>query len=135
MGANISHLGPAGAGQHCKMANQIAVAVGMIAWTEALAYARSAGLDPQKVLASISGGAAGSWSMTNLAPRALAGNFAPGFYVKHIRKDIGIAIASAAEMGLDVPGLACARALYDRVAGKGWEEMGTQVLYRLYTSL
>ena len=135
MGANISHLGPAGAGQHCKMANQIAVAVGMIAWTEALAYARSAGLDPQRVLASISGGAAGSWSMTNLAPRALAGNFAPGFYVKHIRKDIGIAIASAAEMGLDVPGLACARALYDRVAGKGWEEMGTQVLYRLYTSL
>jgi 3-hydroxyisobutyrate dehydrogenase len=135
MGGNISHLGPAGAGQHCKMANQIAVAVGMIAWTEALAYARSAGLDPQKVLASISGGAAGSWSMTNLAPRALAGNFAPGFYVKHIRKDIGIAIASAAEMGLDVPGLACARALYDRVAGKGWEEMGTQVLYRLYTSL
>jgi 3-hydroxyisobutyrate dehydrogenase len=135
MGGNISHLGPAGAGQHCKMANQIAVAVGMIAWTEALAYARSAGLDPQKVLASISGGAAGSWSMTNLAPRALAGNFAPGFYVKHIRKDIGIAIASAAEMNLDVPGLACARALYDRVAGRGWEEMGTQVLYRLYTSL
>jgi 3-hydroxyisobutyrate dehydrogenase len=135
MGGNLSHLGPAGAGQHCKMANQIAVAVGMIAWTEALAYARSAGLDPVKVHASISGGAAGSWSMTNLAPRALSGNFAPGFYVKHIRKDIGIAVASAREMGLDVPGLDCARALYDRVAGKGWEEMGTQVLYRLYTSL
>jgi len=135
MGGNISHQGPAGAGQHCKMANQIAVAVGMIAWCEALAYARKAGLDPVKVHASISGGAAGSWSMTNLAPRALSGNFAPGFYVKHIRKDIGIAVASAGEMGLEVPGLDCARALYDRVAGKGWEEMGTQVLYRLYTSL
>ena len=73
--------------------------------------------------------------MTNLAPRALSGNFAPGFYVKHIRKDIGIAIDSANEMGFEVPGLDCARALYDRVAGKGWEEMGTQVLYQLYTSL
>jgi len=135
MGANISHQGPPGSGQHCKMANQIAVAVGMIAWCEALAYARKAGLDPLKVHASISGGAAGSWSMTNLAPRALSGNFAPGFYVKHIRKDIGIAIDSAGEMGIEVPGLDCARALYDRVAGKGWEEMGTQVLYRLYTSL
>jgi 3-hydroxyisobutyrate dehydrogenase len=135
MGANISHQGPPGAGQHCKMANQIAVAVGMIAWCEALAYARKAGLDPLKAHASISGGAAGSWSMTNLAPRALSGNFAPGFYVKHIRKDIGIAVAAAEEMGLDAPGLGCARALYDRVAGKGWEEMGTQVLYRLYTSL
>jgi 3-hydroxyisobutyrate dehydrogenase len=135
MGGNISLQGPPGAGQHCKMANQIAVAVGMIAWCEALAYAKKAGLDPLKVHASISGGAAGSWSMTNLAPRALSGNFAPGFYVKHIRKDIAIAVASAEEMGLDAPGLACARALYDRVAGKGWEEMGTQVLYKLYTSL
>ena len=135
MGGNISHQGPSGAGQHCKMANQIAVAVGMIAWCEALAYAKRAGLDPVKVHASISGGAAGSWSMTNLAPRALTGNFAPGFYVKHIRKDIGIAIASAQEMGIEVPGLDCARSLYDRVAAKGWEEMGTQVLYQLYTSL
>jgi 3-hydroxyisobutyrate dehydrogenase len=135
MGGNISHQGPAGAGQHCKMANQVAVAVGMIAWCEALAYAKRAGLDPVKVHASISGGAAGSWSMTNLAPRALSGNFAPGFYVKHIRKDIGIAIDSAREMGFEAPGLDCARALYDRVAGKGWEEMGTQVLYQLYTSL
>ena len=135
MGANISHQGPPGAGQHCKMANQIAVAVGMIAWCEALAYARKAGLDPLKAHASISGGAAGSWSMTNLAPRALSGNFAPGFYVKHIRKDIGIAVASAKEMGLGLPGLDCARALYDRVSEMGWDEMGTQVLYQLYTSL
>jgi 3-hydroxyisobutyrate dehydrogenase len=135
MGKNISLLGPAGAGQHCKMANQIAVAVAMIAWCEALAYAKKAGLDPSKVHASISGGAAGGWAMTNLAPRALSGNFAPGFYVKHIRKDIGIAVASAREMGLDLPGLDCARALYDRVAEKGWDEMGTQVLYQLYTSL
>ena len=135
LGKNLALQGPAGSGQHCKMANQIACAVGMVAWCEALAYARRAGLDPARVLGSISGGAAGSWAMTNLGPRALAGDYAPGFYVKHIRKDIGIAIASAQELGLDLPGLECARVLYDRVAERGWEEFGTQVLYRLYTSL
>ncbi|MFO1447401.1 MAG: NAD(P)-dependent oxidoreductase [Opitutaceae bacterium] len=135
MGKNISHLGPAGAGQHCKMANQIAVAVGMVSWCEALAYARKAGLDPTSVHSSISGGAAGSWAMTNLAPRALAENYAPGFYVKHILKDMRIALDSASELGLDLPGLALAKQLYDRVAARGWEECGTQALYQLYTSL
>jgi 3-hydroxyisobutyrate dehydrogenase len=134
IGKNILLQGPAGAGQHCKMANQIACAVGMVAFCEALAYANRAGLDPSRVHASISGGAAGSWALTNLGPRALAGDFAPGFYVKHIRKDIGIAVASADEMGLSLPGLDCARRLYDLVAEKGWDEFGTQVLYRLYTS-
>jgi len=135
LGKNLALQGPAGAGQHCKMANQIACAVGMVAWCEALAYAKRAGLDPARVHGSISGGAAGSWALTNLGPRALAGDYAPGFYVKHIRKDIGIALASAAQMGLELPGLDCARRLYDSVAGKGWEEFGTQVLYRLYTGL
>jgi 3-hydroxyisobutyrate dehydrogenase len=135
MGKNIARLGPAGAGQHCKMANQIAVAVAMVAWVEALAYAKKAGLDPAAVLASISGGAAGGWAMTNLAPRALAENYAPGFYVKHILKDIRIALESAAELKLDLPGLACAKKLYDQVAAKGWEDCGTQALYRLYISL
>ena len=132
LGKNVARLGPAGSGQHCKMANQIAVAVGMVAWCEALAYAAKAGLDPSAVHASISGGAAGSWAMTNLAPRALADNFAPGFYVKHIVKDIGIAISSAEEMGLELPGLQCARDLYERVSANGWDELGTQALYRLY---
>ena len=135
MGKNIALLGGAGAGQHCKMANQIAVAVGMVSWCEALAYARKAGLDPAAVHASISGGAAGGWAMTNLAPRALSGNFAPGFYVKHILKDMRIALESAAELKLDLPGLACAKKLYEQVAARGWEDCGTQALYRLYTSL
>ena len=132
MGKNIVRHGPAGAGQHCKMANQIAVAAGMLAWVEALAYAKKAGLQPARVLESISGGAAGSWAMTNLAPRALADNFAPGFYVKHFLKDMRIALESAAEMQLDLPGLACAKKLYDQVAERGWEDCGTQALYRLY---
>jgi 3-hydroxyisobutyrate dehydrogenase len=134
MGKNIARLGPAGAGQHCKVANQIAVAVAMVSWVEALAYAAKAGLDPTQVHASISGGAAGGWAMTNLAPRALSGNFAPGFYVKHILKDMRIALESAAELKLELPGLAVAKQLYDRVAAKGWEELGTQALYRLYVS-
>ena len=116
------------------MANQIAVAASMLAWVEALAYAKSAGLEPARVLESISGGAAGSWSMTNLAPRALAGNFAPGFYVKHFLRDMRIALESAAEMELELPGLACAKRLYDQVATRGWSEDGTQALYKLYTS-
>lgn len=133
MGKNIALLGGAGAGQYCKMANQIAVAVGMVAWVEALAYAKQAGLDPAQVHASISGGAAGGWAMSNLAPRALGGNYAPGFYVKHLLKDIKIAIDSAREMQLDLPGLATAQKLYQEVQAKGWEDNGTQVLYRSYT--
>jgi 3-hydroxyisobutyrate dehydrogenase len=135
MGKNIALHGGPGAGQYCKMANQIAVAVGMVAWVEALAYAKKAGLDPAAVHASISGGAAGSWAMTNLAPRALGDNFAPGFYVKHIIKDMKIALDSAAELKLDLPGLAIAKSLYEKVAARGWEDCGTQALYRLYAAL
>ncbi len=135
MGKNIARHGGPGAGQYCKMANQIAVAVGMVAWVEALAYAKRAGLDPAAVHGSISGGAAGSWALTNLAPRALGGNYAPGFYVKHILKDIRIALDSAAELGLALPGLAEANRLYEQVAAHGWAECGTQALYRLYTEL
>ena len=135
MGKHITLLGGAGAGQYCKMANQIAVAVGMVAWCEALAFAKKAGLDPAAVHASISSGAAGSWAMTNLAPRSLAANYAPGFYVKHILKDMRIALDSATELKLDLPGLAQAKQLYDQVAAHGWEDCGTQALYRLYTSL
>lgn len=81
MGGNITLHGGPGARQYCKMANQIALAGAMMGWMEALTYARRAGLDPKAVHTSISGGAAGSWAMTNLAPRAMGGDFAPGFYV------------------------------------------------------
>lgn len=132
MGKTIVRHGGPGCGQHCKMANQIAVAVGMVAWCEALGYAKAAGLDPASVQATIAGGAAGSWALTNLAPRALSDNFAPGFYVKHILKDLRIALDSAAEMKLDLPGLTLANALYEKVAAKGWADCGTQALFRLY---
>jgi len=132
MGKNIVYQGPSSSGQHTKLVNQVALAGNILGVCEALAYAKAAGLDPQKVLQSISAGAAGSWSLSNLAPRMLAGDFAPGFYVKHFLKDMRIALDSAAELKLDLPGLALARQLYDRVAAKGWEDCGTQVIFRLY---
>ena len=132
MGKNIVLQGGPGAGQHCKMANQISIASIMMSWCEALTYAAKAGLDPVRVIESIGGGAAASWSLNNLAPRALRGDFAPGFYVKHFLKDMRIALESAAELKLELPGLIQAKKLYDEVARLGWEENGTQVLLRWY---
>lgn len=132
MGKTIAHHGGPGSGQHCKMANQIAIASGMMAWCEALVYARQAGLDPAKVAETIGGGAAGSWAISNLAPRALRGDYAPGFYVKHFLKDMRIALDAAEDMNLTLPGLAKAKELYDQVAARGWDDCGTQALFRLY---
>jgi len=134
MGANVVYQGPAGSGQHTKMCNQISIASGMMGVCEAMAYAERSGLDPQTVLKSIERGAAGSWSLSNLAPRMLAGNFAPGFYVKHFIKDMKIAIDSARAMQLDVPGLELAESLYEKLASQGGENDGTQALYKLYRS-
>lgn len=131
MGANIVYQGSAGAGQHTKMCNQIAIASGMIGVCEAMVYAKRAGLDPENVLKSISTGAAGSWSLSNLAPRMLKGDFAPGFYIKHFIKDMGIALEAAEEMGMMTPGLKLTKSLYDELAEKGEENKGTQALYRL----
>ena len=134
MGKNIVHQGGPGFGQHCKMANQIAIAAGMMGVCEAMAYARKCGLNPETVLKSIESGAAGSWSLSNLAPRMLAGNFDPGFYVKHFIKDLRIAIESAQAMELDTPGLELALSLYEKLAAAGHEDDGTQTLFRLYLS-
>lgn len=132
MGKNIILQGGPGAGQHCKLANQISIASIMMSWCEALTYAQKAGLDPARVIESIGGGAAASWSLNNLAPRALKGDFAPGFYVKHFLKDMRLALESAGAMQLSLPGLAQAKKLYDEVERRGWADSGTQVLLRLY---
>ncbi|REK76600.1 NAD(P)-dependent oxidoreductase [Paenibacillus paeoniae] len=132
MGKQMLLQGAAGAGQHTKMANQIAIASTMIGVCEALIYAKNAGLDPELVLQSISAGSAGSWSLSNLAPRIIAGNFEPGFYVKHFIKDMGIALDAAAEMKLELPGLALARELYQRIADAGLGDKGTHALYKAW---
>jgi 3-hydroxyisobutyrate dehydrogenase len=131
IGTNIVHQGDAGAGQHTKMCNQIAIASNMMGVVEALVYAKKAGLNPTTVLQSIETGAAGSWSLSNLGPRMIADNFAPGFYVKHFIKDMKIALASAEEMNVELPGLSLAKSLYEQLAAMGEEESGTQALYKL----
>jgi len=132
MGTNVVYQGPAGSGQHTKMANQIAIASCMMGVCEALAYATRAGLDSETVLRSIGNGAAASWALNNLGPRMIKGDFAPGFYVKHFIKDMGIAIESARAMGLDTPGLAQAEVLYQKLDAQGGGDDGTQALYQLY---
>ncbi len=131
-GSQIILQGGAGAGQHTKMSNQLAIATNMIGVCEALAYAKKAGLDPERVLKSISPGAAGSWSLSNLGPRMLAGNFEPGFYTKHFLKDLRIALDEASTMKLDLPGLQLAINLYEELMDKGYGDKGTQVLFKKY---
>ncbi|WP_153126215.1 NAD(P)-dependent oxidoreductase [Peribacillus tepidiphilus] len=132
MGTNIVYQGPAGSGQHTKMCNQIVIASGMIGVCEALVYAEKSGLDPETVLQSISTGAAGSWSLSNLAPRIIKGNFEPGFFIKHFIKDMGIALEEAEKMGMDAPGLSLAKRMYEELAEKGEENSGTQALYKYW---
>jgi 3-hydroxyisobutyrate dehydrogenase len=128
MGKTIVHQGPAGAGQHTKMVNQILIASGMIALCEALLYGYKAGLDLNTVLQSVGGGAAGSWSLANYGPRIIANNFDPGFAVEHFVKDMGIALDEAKRMGLVMPGLALAHQLYVSLRSTGRGRNGTQSL-------
>ncbi|MBO9129865.1 NAD(P)-dependent oxidoreductase [Bacillus sp. 165] len=132
LGKNVVLQGSAGSGQHTKMCNQIAIASNMMGVCEAVAYAKKAGLDPERVLQSIETGAAGSWSLSNLAPRMIQENFEPGFYIKHFIKDMDIALEEADAMGLETPGLSLARLLYDELAEAGEEDSGTQALYKKY---
>lgn len=132
IGQNIVLQGEAGAGQHTKMCNQIAIATNMIGVCEALAYGKKAGLDMERVLQSIATGAAGSWSLSNLAPRMLQGDKDPGFYIRHMIKDMGIALDEASRMELKLPGLAMAKAMYDELSAKGYDQNGTQALIDYY---
>ncbi len=133
MGSNVVYQGPAGSGQHAKMANQIAIASCMVGVCEAITYAKKAGLEPFTVLRSIEHGAAGSWALSNLAPRILEGDFRPGFYVKNFIKDLKIALESAEEMNLELPGLKLAKKLYEKLAAEGGENLGTQALVKVYS--
>ena len=128
MGKTIVNQGEAGSGQHAKMVNQILIASNMVGVCEALLYGYRAGLELETVLRSVSSGAAGSWSLSNLAPRIIGGDFAPGFFVEHFIKDMGIALAEAERMKLALPGLALAKQLYVALAAQGHEKSGTQAL-------
>jgi 3-hydroxyisobutyrate dehydrogenase len=135
MGTTIVRQGGPGAGQHTKMVNQILIASNMVAMSEGLMYAYRVGLDVEQVLASVASGAAGSWSLSNLAPRAISGNFAPGFAVDHLVKDLGIALAEAKRARLALPGVALAEQLYIALQAQGRGRSGTQALVHALASL
>jgi 3-hydroxyisobutyrate dehydrogenase len=135
MGENIALMGGPGAGQHTKVSNQIKIASTMIGVVESLLYGYRAGLDLNLLLDVIGKGAAGSWSLNNLGRRIVAGNFDPGFFIKHFVKDMGIALAEARRMNLSLPGLALAHQFYVAAIGLGFENMGTQALYKVFSVL
>lgn len=135
MGTTVVLQGGHGAGQHTKMVNQILVASTMVAMSEGLIYAYRVGLDIDTVLASVASGAAGSWALSNLAPRAVAGDFQPGFFVDHLVKDLGIALTEAKRARLGLPGLALANQLYVALQGQGRGRDGTQSLVHALSSL
>lgn len=135
MGKTVQFQGAAGSGQHTKMVNQILIANNMVGLCEAMLYAYRSGLDPVEVLKSVSSGAAGSWSLSNLAPRVLNNDFAPGFYVEHFVKDMGIALEEARRMNLALPGLALAHQLYVALCAQGMSRLGTQALIQALATL
>ena len=135
MGKAIVLQGGPGAGQHTKMVNQIVIASAMMGIAEGLLYAKQAGLDLSTVLESISGGAAGSWSLSNLAPRVVDGNFDPGFYVDHFVKDMGIALDEARAMQLSTPSLALAHQMYVALQSQGGGLNGTQAIVKAMAHL
>jgi len=128
MGKEITHMGGPGAGQHTKMCNQILVAGTMIGVCESLLYASRLGLDEQSVIGIIGKGAASSWLINNLGPKIARGDYAPGFFVEHFIKDMGIALEEAAACDLALPGLSLVRQLYIAVKGEGHGKLGTQAL-------
>ena len=135
LGKTIVLQGDAGSGQHTKLCNQIAIATNMIGVMEALLYARKSGLNPMTVLDSIGSGAAGSWSLSNLYPRAVKGDFDPGFYIIHFIKDMEIAVKEAAIMKLKLPGLDMALDFYKQLEKNGDGLLGTQALYKVLDSM
>jgi 3-hydroxyisobutyrate dehydrogenase len=128
LGTTHVYHGPAGCGQHTKVVNQILIAASMVGLCEALLYAKQSGLDPERVLKSVSSGAAGSWSLSNLTPRILKGDFNPGFFVDHIVKDLRIALEEADRLGLKLEGLEHARKLYQYLQSMDRGQSGTQAL-------
>jgi 3-hydroxyisobutyrate dehydrogenase len=135
LGKNIAHQGPPGAGQHTKAVNQVLIATAIIGVCEGLLYAYRAGLDLERTIAAVAGGAAGSWQLENYGPRILAGDYAPGFTVEHFIKDMGIALAEARRMQLALPGLALAEQLYVALEAQGEGGSGTQALIRALARL
>jgi 3-hydroxyisobutyrate dehydrogenase len=135
MGKNITLMGGAGKGQHTKMCNQTLIASTMIGVVESLLYAYKSGMDPEQVISVIGKGAASSWSINNLGPRIAKNDFDPGFFIKHFVKDMRIALDEARRMELSLPGLALAEQFYTSAMAMGYENLGTQGLYKVFEKM
>ena len=135
MGKTITYTGSNGMGQTTKLINQILVANTMNAVAEALVFAAKAGADLEATIEAVSGGAAGSWQLSNLGTRAIKGDFAPGFMVKLQQKDLRLILEAAREMKLPLPATSLVHQLYASLEGEGRGEEGTQALVRVYEKL
>ena len=128
LGTNLVHMGDAGAGQRCKLVNQIVIAGNMIGMVEGLYYAKQAGLDLATVLEGIGKGAAGSWSLHHLAPRILRNDLEPGFMIEHFIKDMELALEECRRLNIHLRGLELVHRLYRALREHGHERKGTQAL-------
>lgn len=135
MGQNIAHMGGPGKGQHTKMCNQVLIAGTMIGVVESLLYAYKSGVNPEEVIDVIGKGAASSWSINNLGVRIVSRDFEPGFFIKHFVKDMRIALDEARRMELSLPGLALAEQFYTSAISMGYENLGTQGLYKVFETM
>ena len=128
MGKTIVHVGPSGAGQVVKLCNQVAGGLNLLAMAEAVALARGAGVDPAKMLEVVSAGAAGSWMLSNLGPRAVAGDFAPGFLVELMQKDLRLVLETSAATRTPLPGTALVNQVFRMLEAQGRGREGTQAI-------
>lgn len=132
MGTNINYQGKAGCGQHAKLANQIMIAGTLSGVCEALTYAKAKGLDLETVVKSVATGAAGSRQLELFAPKIMAEDFAPGFFMKHFIKDMTLALTEANRSGLCLEVLSQVLANYEELQAAGYGELGTQSLMKYY---
>ena len=128
MGKKVVHMGPTGAGQLAKLANQILVSCNMIGVSECLNFAKKAGLDTGLLIDSLSAGAASSWSLVNLGPRIARRDFAAGFKIKLLQKDLGYVLATASDIHASLPATTLVHQLYNQLEEKGLGDVGTQAL-------
>jgi 3-hydroxyisobutyrate dehydrogenase len=135
LGKTITYCGPSGSGQLTKLVNQVLVSVTNLAVCEALVLARKGGLDPQKTVAALAGGAAGSWQLSNLGPRMLAGDFAPGFMIDLQVKDLRLVLEAAHELGLDPAAVDLVKRLFEMAQQQGRGREGTQALFAMVEQL
>jgi len=135
MGRNVVYCGDHGTGQTTKLCNQVICVLNILAVCEGLTLAQRSGLDLDAMLRAVSGGAAGSWMLSNLAPKMIQGNWAPGFLIRLQQKDLRLVMQAADELKLSLPGTALVHQLFDSAESRGWGEEGTQAMFKVIQAL